>query len=274
MKAILESCRIESLIVRPQVREHFDQQCITELAASISETGLQQPLLARMEQGQAILIDGERRLRAVSQLGWSEVPVLVLRDPVSIAEAVARQLACNCQRVDLNMVERAKGIAFLMKEGAMTAENVARKLGASPAQVTKTLSVLKLPANLQAEVVAGRLPADSAYQLSRLEDPVQQAALAAEVLGNRLSRDALSRKLKALGRRDSNRINTPSRVTAMLGANRTLTLAGKGLTIDTVVEWLEAFLGRARKAKLQGLTLETFVRALRDQAAERKGARP
>lgn len=272
MTGSLQMVGIDSIIVREQVREQFDEESIKGLAESIRETGLQQPLLVQSDNGQLVVIDGERRLRALRLLNAEEVLVLALRDPVTIAEAVERQLACNLQRADLNMVERAKGISVLMKQAGMTVEIVAKKLGSSPGQITKTLSVLKLPADLQSEVAAGRLPGDSAYQLSRVDDPKRQAVLAAEVLGKRLTRDELTRKLKRIGRSDAARQNGASRITTMLGDGRSVTLAGKGLSLDSVIEWLELLLARAKRAKAQSLSLETFARAMKDQAA--KGMMP
>jgi ParB family chromosome partitioning protein len=272
MNGSLETAALDLLVARRNIREEFPEDGIKGLAESIRESGLQQPLLAWNDNGVLVLIDGERRLRALRLLGATEVQVLVLRDPVSIAEAVERQLACNLQRADLNMVERAKGISVLMKQSGMTVEGVAKKLGSSAGQITKTLSVLKLPAELQAEVVSGRLPGDSAYQLSRVEDPKRQAVLAAEVLGKRLTRDELTRKLKRIGRNDATRQNGPSRITTMLGEGRSVTLAGKGLSLDSVIEWLEQLLARAKRAKAQSLSLETFARAMKDQAA--KGVTP
>jgi ParB family chromosome partitioning protein len=270
MNGSLQTVAIDDVVVREQVRQQFDEESIKSLAESIRESGLQQPLLVQNDNGVLVLIDGERRLRATRLLGATKIAVFVLGDPVSIAEAVERQLACNLQRADLNIVERAKGISLLMKQSGMTVEGVAKKLGSTAGQITKSLSVLKLPAELQSEVVAGRLPGDSAYQLSRVEDPKHQAALAAEVLGKRLTRDELTRKLKRIGRKDAARRNGPSRITAILGEGRSLTLAGKGLSLDSAIEWLEQFLARAKRAKAQSLSLETFARAMKDQAA--KGA--
>lgn len=270
MTSSLQTVPVESVVVREQVRRHFDEEGIKGLAASIAESGLQQPLLVHCEAGTLVLIDGERRLRAVRLLSKADVLVHVLQDPVTIANAIERQLASNLQRAGLNPVEKANGIALLMKQGDMTVEGVAKKLGSSPGQITKALAVLKLPADLQAEVVAGRLPGDSAYQLSRVDDPKRQAVLAGEVLGQRLTRDGLTRKLKRLGRSEAARHNGPSRITTVLGEGRSVTLTGKGLSLDSVIEWLEQLLVRAKRAKSQSLSLETFARAMKDQAAKGK----
>jgi ParB-like chromosome segregation protein Spo0J len=154
-----------------------------------------------------------------------------------------------------------------MDQGKLTAEQVAKRLGQSPATVSRTLSVLKLPEELRAQVASGQIPADTAYLLARVEAPERQAELAAEVVDGKLSRDALTRKLKRVRRAEAQATDGPNRVTALLGGGRSITVGGKGLTLDSLVEALEQLLSRARKSKSQGLSLATFVRTLRDQAA-------
>jgi ParB family chromosome partitioning protein len=267
MNATLLTVPIEQVLAQPQARKHFDDASIAGLAASIRESGLQQPLLCRKEGAGFPLIDGERRLRACRLLEWKEVPILVAGDRTSVAEVLTRQLACNLQREDLSVVERADAIRALMQKASLTADQVAKRLGQSPATVSRTLSVLKLPEPLLAQVTAGQISADAAYMLARVDEPGRQAELAAEVVGGKLSRDALTRKLKRVRRAEGRADPSLARVTAALGGGRSFTLAGKALSLDTFIESLEQLLTRARKSKSQGLTLATFIRTLRDQAA-------
>ena len=104
---------IDEVLVAPQARTHFEPGAIAGLATSIQESGLQQPLLCSKNDDGYPLIDGERRLRACRQLGWRDVPILVAGDRVSLLEALTRQLACNLQREELSVLERATAIREL-----------------------------------------------------------------------------------------------------------------------------------------------------------------
>jgi hypothetical protein len=112
----------------------------------------------------------------------------------------------------------------------------------------------------------GRISADAAYLLARVDEPQEREALAKDVVSGRLTRDALSRKLRRVQKAEEARVAGPARITAILGEGRAITIAGKALTLDAVIEWVEQLLTRAKKSRSQGLTLETFVRTLKDQA--------
>lgn len=269
MSESIQTVAIDSLVIRPQVRRYFDPKQLQELADSIGESGLQEPPVVWNDGGQLVLLHGERRVRGKKLRGDTHVDVRVVSKPDSAAKLVELQLVTNSQRVDLNPIERAEAIQSLLDQG-LSVQEVSRKLVCSPGQITKALSLLKLPAELHAEVTGGRLSADSAYLLSRVEDPKRQAVLASEVLGKRLTREKLARKLKRIGRVDAESKSGPSRITALLGDGRSVTLAGKGLSLDLVIEWLEQLIARAKRAKAQSLSLETFARAMKDQAS--KGA--
>lgn len=267
MNGTLQTIPIDSLVIRGQVRRRFDEQGIRSLADSIGESGLQEPAVVWNDGPQFVLESGERRVRALKLRGETHVQVRVVEGPKSAAELIERQLVSNSQRVDLNPVERALAIQALLDHG-LTVQEIGNKLVCSSSQVTKALSILKLSSELQAEVAAGRLSADSAYFLSREDDPKRQAELAAEVMGKRLTRDALARKFKRARQVETKGNGGVARVTTMLGGGRSVTLAGKGLSLDSVIEWLEQLLARAKKAKAQSLSLETFARAMKDQAAK------
>lgn len=258
---------IADIYVAPQARKRFQEAGLASLAGSISEVGLLQPLLVRREGRRHVVLDGERRLRACTSLGMTELPVVILDDALSIADVLTRQLACDLQREDLTPVERAEAVQQVMESGGMTADQVAKRLGQSPATISRTLSILKLPESLLAEVSSGRIPPDTAYSLARVEDPKRQSELAAEVMEGRLTRDALVRKLKRIKRSVAAPDHGPARVTALLTGGRSITVAGKGLSWESLIDTLEQLLSRAKKSKAQGLSLPTFVRTLRDQAA-------
>ena len=263
---ILRRVPIASIAVRPQTRRQFDDAEIRGLAESIASVGLQQPLLCRLEHGVPVLIDGERRLRALALLNRTDADILIVEGEPGAADHLARQLVCNLQRADLRPVERAEGVRQLMDLAGLNAEAAAARLGRSPATISKWLAVLALPGPIKEQVDSGRIAADAAYRLSRIDDPAEQAALAARLADGQLTRDDLARRLKKSGKPGTRPTGSVPRVTAALGAGRSVTLAGTGLTLDTLIEWIEPLLARARKAKAQGLSLQTFVRTLRDQA--------
>ena len=258
---------IDRLSLRQQVRESsgFDDESLAGLARSICESGgVHQPLLVRREDGELVILDGERRYRAAKLAGLLNVPIIIEDVELTSSEITHRQFVLDAQRVGLSIVERGRAVACLISDAGWTAEQAAGKLGISPASVSRMLAVLKLPGSILQHVQSGRISPDAAYQLSRVDDADEQARLAEDVTEGLLTRDALSRKLKRVQRAQSTKRS--SRVTATLGSGRTVTFAGNDLSLESVTEWLEQLLSRAKKAKTQGLSLHTFVRTLKDQA--------
>jgi ParB family chromosome partitioning protein len=265
----LERVPLAQIEVRPQVRRAFDEDSIAELAASICSVGLQQPLLCRKSGGKMILVDGERRWRACTSLGWSSVPVIVLGEEMGEAESVARQLVCNLQREDLNPLDRAEGLHALMQHGSLTTEQVAKRLGMSSAAVTRSLAILKLPEKLRARIAGGDIPADAAYQLSRVSDEGEQADLAEQVATKQLTRDALAKRVRKTQKAKAQ--PGPRMVTLAAGEGRSITLAGTGWSrdfgIDELIVCLEQLVAQGKKARKQGLSLSTFTSTLKDRAS-------
>lgn len=269
MTPTLEQIPVDKIVERPQVRTRFDAEGINGLAQSIAESGLQQPILVYRDGDGFALIDGARRVRAHRHLGWMHVSALVLSDPVTVAEALRRQFVCNLQREDLNPLEEARGIARLMSESQLTMDAAAKSIGKSAAHVSKRIPLLKLPGWMQEAVETGKLSADGGYHLSRETDPKRQAELAADLMGGKLTRDSVARKIKRANRASAGTsAERATRVTAMMEKGRSVTLSGKGLSLDAVIELLEPLLTRAKRAKSQSLSLETFARAMRDQAGK------
>lgn len=265
---ILRRVPLDSIVVRAQPRASFDEADVRRLADSIAADGLQHPPVCRLEADALVLVDGERRLRALGLQGRTEIDVLVCEDKPGATDVLARQLACNLQRADLRPVERAEGVRRLIELSGQTADAVARRLGQSPATVSRWLAVLTLPEDIRRHVDDGRIAADAAYQLARIRDPAEQAATAKQLADGSLTRDGLARALRKTPKPGkAPGPSTTSRVTAALGQGRSVTIAGRGLTLDAVIEWLEPLLARARRARAKGLSLETFVRTLKDQAA-------
>lgn len=261
----LVNAPLDAIRVDDQVRRVFDENAIRRLADSIAQDGLQHPVLCRREDGQLVLIDGERRLRASALLGRTEIQAIVIDDALDAVAVLARQLVCNLQREDLDPIERAEGVRALMERAGISAEQAARRIGQSPASVSRWLALLKLPEELRAMVTAGTVSADAAYALSRIDDPHEQARRAQQAAAGTLTRDQLACAVRA--KRPREQAPASRRSLLPIGPKQSVTLHGPGLTLEVVIAALEGLLTRMRKARTQGLTLGTFARALRDQTA-------
>ena len=154
---------------REQPRKYFDEEALTELADSIRQHGVIQPLLVRpMENGTYQLVAGERRWRASRMAGLTEVPV-VIKD-LSEIEAMELALIENLQRQDLNPIEEAVGFQQLMERYSMTQEQVASRVGKSRPAVANALRLLNLPEQVVAMVQSGEVSPGHARALLKLEE--------------------------------------------------------------------------------------------------------
>ncbi|NLM37746.1 MAG: ParB/RepB/Spo0J family partition protein [Firmicutes bacterium] len=168
-----------------QPRRHFDPESLQELAASIKEHGVLQPLLVRKKGDGYQLIAGERRLRAAKQAGLRTVPVVVKElDDRTIMEIA---LVENLQREDLNPMEEAEAYQRLMAEFQLTQEEVAKAVGKSRPAIANTLRLLHLAEPVQKMVAEGQLTMGHARALLSLEQPEQQLYLSNKILQEKLS---------------------------------------------------------------------------------------
>jgi ParB family chromosome partitioning protein len=175
---------------KDQPRSSFDEEGLSELAESIAEHGVLQPLTVRsIGSGYYQIIAGERRWRAARMAGLSEVPARV----IDADDKKATELAMveNLQREDLNPVEEASGYKTLMAEYGMTQEEVARRVSKSRPVVANALRLLALPQNLLKKLEIGELSVGSARTLLSLESEAQMQAAALQIAQNNMSvRDA------------------------------------------------------------------------------------
>lgn len=164
-------CDIEKIAANPhQPRSHFDTDKLQQLADSIREKGVIQPLLVtRGNDNRYVLIAGERRLRAAKLVGCEEVPVVVM-DKGSDNENLELALIENIQRHDLNPIEEAAAYERLIEEFNLTQEEVARKVGRQRSTITNVLRLRQLPPTIQDDVVQGTLSEGHARVLLRIKD--------------------------------------------------------------------------------------------------------
>jgi ParB family transcriptional regulator, chromosome partitioning protein len=179
-----------------QPRTRMDETSLEELAASIREQGIMQPILVRpVEGGRFEIIAGERRWRAAQRAGLSEVPALVKTVPDQAALALA--LIENIQREDLNPLEEAQGIARLIDEFGLTHEAAAKAVGRSRSAVTNLLRLRELSKPVQEYLLGGKLDMGHARALLGLSAG-QQTGVAARVVAQGLSVRETERLVHAL----------------------------------------------------------------------------
>lgn len=186
---------------RSQPRKVFDETALEELARSIEQNGVIQPLLVRpMADGSYQLIAGERRWRASRMAGLTEVPVTIRE--MTDEEADVFALIENLQREDLNPVEEAQGFKYLVESYGFTQEQVADRVGKSRAAVTNTLRLLRLPSPVLNLVSDGRLSAGHSRALLALEDDAEIERIAELAVKDELSVRQVEKMMKSLKRGD------------------------------------------------------------------------
>ena len=170
-----------------QPRHVFDQEAINELTASIKERGVLQPLLVRTtsRKGKYELIAGERRLRASTQAGLKEVPVIIIE--AEDKDSLELALIENLQREDLNIIEEAAGYQLLADSYDLTQDQIAERVGKSRAAVANAVRLLKLPPEVQTLISGNRLSAGHAKLLSGLDSITEQIFLATRVVQEGIS---------------------------------------------------------------------------------------
>ena len=163
-----------------QPRKMFSDESLQELAASIKEYGIIQPLLVRRTAAGLELIAGERRLRASKMLGLETVPVIIRHmDDKEMAELAMIE---NLQREDLHFLEEALGYQTLIANFGLTQEELARRLGKSQSTIANKLRILKLPGDVQTSVIDENLTERHARSLLRISDPDRQRYVLAMIV--------------------------------------------------------------------------------------------
>lgn len=194
---------IDRIVPNPlQPRRSFDEAKIDELAASVRDQGIIQPLLVRRAGERYELIAGERRLRAARKAGLTDVPVVVRE--AGNGEMLELALIENLQREDLNPIEEASAYQRLQEEFDLTQEEIARRVGKGRPTVANSVRLLLLPKEVQQLVTAGKLPAGQARALLGLESEAMILAAAREVTAKGFSTretEKLVTRLRAGGRR-------------------------------------------------------------------------
>ena len=241
-----------------QPRSAMDPARLAELAASIRESGIVQPILVRRRGERYQIIAGERRFRAAQANGLPTVPVTVRE--VADEHLLELALVENIQREELNAIEEAQAFHRLQEEFRLTQEEIARRVGRDRTTVANTLRLLRLPRELREMVASGRLDAGHARALLALDRAEDQVALGREAARKGLSVREVERRVAFLraprartasARKDANTRAAEERLRGALGARVEIARRGRGGQIRVL------FAGEAELNRL----FELLVRA-------------
>ena len=179
---------------RDQPRKRFDQEALEELAQSISEYGLIQPIVVTKKDGYYSIIAGERRWRASKIAGKTEIPAIIREDDEKINSEIS--LIENMQREDLNPVEKAMGIKTLIDNYGMSQEEVAKKLGKGRSTVANWVRVLNLEPRVLEMAKEGKITEGHCKALLAITDPEKQYQTAIHMLERNQTVRQIEKKAK------------------------------------------------------------------------------
>lgn len=238
------SCGIEKLTPQKgQPRRHFDTQALDDLAQSLREHGLLEPLVVRKSgEGLFEIIAGERRWRAAQRAGLKEV-LVVVKD-VSPKAAFELAIIENVQREDLNPVELAEALGRLVKEHGYTQESLAERLGKDRTTVANSLRLLKLPERVRDKVIRGELTEGHARALLGASEGRRIEELSEKVIRGRLSVRATEALVRDEARPDKDGMGKG-------GKGATKGKAAAGTPKSAGIKDLEARLARALGTKVE-----------------------
>lgn len=235
-----------------QPRKHFAEEEIDRLSADIAHRGQLQPIRVRWsaDHGKWLIIAGERRWRAVTKAGLSKITCMFIDREMSESEIRAEQLVENLLREDLNGMEEAKSFATLMELNGWNATELSQNINVSKGKVSKALSLLKLPEELQAKIEAGEISPSTAYELAKVKDEAKQKELAERAASGEMTQvevAKVSAKPKSSDgkRRSTNEtIRTSDNVRVTIVARRDL---GEQGMLNALLEAAEMIRARSKK---------------------------
>lgn len=202
-----------------QPRRDFDEEALRELAASIQEFGILQPLVvSKIERDtetgrdvEYVLIAGERRLRAAQMLGWERVPVIV-RSTVHKSDQLEMAIVENLQRTNLSPIETARAYAKLQDEFGLTQREVAARIGKSRETIANTLRLLNLPTEIQDAISKNHLNESQGRLLLMIDDPKEQRRLFEELVNRTMSVRELRSRIRNTHPHKESRAGSPTSV--------------------------------------------------------------
>ena len=195
-----------------QPRKQFDKEALQQLADSISEHGVIQPLIVRsMPNGGYQIIAGERRWRAAKMAGLSEIPA-VIRDDLTDEQAMQIAMVENLQRENLNPIEEALGYKELLDKTGITQDKLAKVLGKARSSITNSLGLLTMPNAVQELLRNGSLSVGHCKALKKIKDEAVMIELAHKTAEGELS----VRQVEAIARREDRKVEESKKVNKKL----------------------------------------------------------
>ena len=199
---------IEEIIPnRFQPRLNFDESALNELAASIKEHGIIQPLILRRLEDKYEIIAGERRFKAAKMAGLMSVPAIITKMDDNKSAEVA--IVENVQRKDLSAIEEAKSYKALLDKGYLTQDELAKKMGLSQSAISNKLRLLSLPEAVQDALMDGKISERHARSLLKLSNPDDQETWLKKIIDERLTVKDLDSKIKAFTAKDEDNDEIP-----------------------------------------------------------------
>ncbi len=259
---------IDTLVTQPQVRQTFETESIEELAASIREVGILQPILVRRnDAGRLVVLDGERRLRAAKRAGFRTVPVRVHEGPLDEGDIIKRQLIANLHSVELNDDEKAVALEQLMKALNCTAAQVAARVGVSASTVSRLLRLLTAPPELRLAVRTGRVPASSVCEVTKEKDRKRREAMTTLLLNGELTKqDLFNLRKSAAAKSAADPIDSTSRHTFHVDGTTVTVVARGSTTAQSLRHVLDVLQARLRRAIAERMSLPTLCKLMKEQA--------
>ena len=193
---------------REQPRKNFDEDALEELAESIKQFGLLQPILVQDRKSYYEIIAGERRWRAAKKAGLKEVPVIIKN--LTDQEIVEISLIENIQREDLNPIEEAQAYKRLLTEFNLKQDEVADRVSKSRTAVTNSMRLLKLCDEVQQMIINGMISTGHARALIGIEDPEKQYNIAQRIFDEKLSVRDVEKLVKNIGKPSTTKLRKPN----------------------------------------------------------------
>lgn len=179
---------------KSQARKRFDEEGIDELADSIREYGVIQPIIVTKKNNFYEIVAGERRWRASKRAGLETIPAIIRDDNTERNQVIS--LIENVQREDLNPIEKARGIKMLMEEHGLTQEKVAEKLGKSRSSIANAVRILNLDDRVINLALEGKLTEGHCRSLMAITDPEKQYQMALHIIEGNGSVREIEKKMK------------------------------------------------------------------------------
>ncbi len=235
----VQEVAIDEIKANPyQPRSDFDEEGLKELADSIAEHGIVQPVIISPAEDGYIMIAGERRMRAAKIVGMETIPAIIKE--IENEDQVKIALVENLQREDLNPVEEAKAYNFLIEEFAFTQEKIAKALGKSRSSIANTIRLLSLPDDIKNALAAGKINMGQARSLLSIKDEKDQVEMARKIMEDKITVREVEKKVSEIkeGKKEGGKQKT-------FKENWT-----EGLHINEIKEELQEHLGT--KVKISG----------------------